>query len=226
MAVWIVRAGEKNRYASAFLAHGVIAVGWEVIPYDWGALSSAQILETLLDAGANPEKADMYLDEILDFRDRMAVGDLVVTPDPPAVLIGEITGPDRYRLDSPIDEYRQVRTVSWLGSWPRDQLPEALYRETARRDAINRQQEHAEAWLDLGRRLRAGQGPTAGPGRAAGPSRTPKAATTRPKRQTASAPKAVRPKVAAPAQLLCPSCHCRLPATRFAPGAEICTDCE
>lgn len=226
MAVWIVRAGERNVHAGAFVEHGVIAVGWEVIPYDWGPLSSAQILETLLEAGANPDKADSYLDEILDFRDRMAIGDLVVTPEPPAVHIGEITGPDRFRPDSPIDEYRQVRTVTWLGSWPRDQLPEALYRETARRDAINRQQEQAEAWLDLGRRLRAGQGPAAEPARTGGQSRTTSAVRATRAKRTTSPAKVARPKAAAPAQLLCPSCHCRLPATRFSPGATICTDCE
>ncbi|HET9689523.1 MAG TPA: hypothetical protein VFP61_00085 [Acidimicrobiales bacterium] len=233
MAVWMVRAGERNRHAAAFFDHGVIAVGWEAIPDDWGAMSLADIRDTLLDEGADPAKVDGYLDEILDFRDRMAVGDLVVTPDPPTVMIGEITGPDRHRPDSPIDDCCQVRTVAWLGRWPRDHLPEALHRETLRRASIERQVEQAEGWLDLGRRLRAGQGPTPGEGRA------PRARTTRPKAgatkpaasrpaaRSASRPAAAtRPKVAAPAQLLCPSCHCRLPATRFAPGSEVCTDCD
>jgi len=209
---WLIRAGEDSRHAREFADNNVVAVGWPTIEglYDLRGLSHAQILGLLVDSGkSTTPEADA--NELLAFRDDVAVGDLVVTPDANTreLLIGRVTGAYEYRLPSPAGDYRHVRSMRWIGRWDRDFAPEPLARELRYRRTIRRLTDQ-EGWAALADRIEAGEGRSAD-------------AAGRPARGgTASRRRDRRPD---PPRRWCSKCMQMLALTQFGGGGGICRSC-
>src|SRR5688572_2043709 len=111
MNAWFVRAGEGGRYADQFVAAGVAALGWAVVSElrDLRGLDLSEVVGLIEDSGAITQPARDAA-ELLIFRDDLARGDLVVTPDSPRrdFLFGTVDGDYEYRDPSPVGDYRHV----------------------------------------------------------------------------------------------------------------------
>ena len=208
---WLIRAGQRSRHARPFADHDVVALGWGDVPGlgDLRTLPAATIRERLL---AVPHIASPEQDaaELLAFRGRSPLGDLVVTPDAPAgdVLIGEVTGGYDFQDPSPVGDYRHIRPVRWYGRFDRQLLPVELGRETAWRRTIRRLG-HQNQWRSLAARVRDGEGrPLSARGGID---------------QTRPGP--TRPQVAR-AVRTCGSCGLVKAASQYAVGDDRCVDCR
>lgn len=210
--VWLVRAGEHSRHADEFVASNVIAVGWPNIPglVDLRGRSRDEILSLLISShlSSTPE-ADA--NELVAFRDDIAVNDLVITPDASArdLLIGFVTGGYEYLDPSPAGDYRHVRSTRWVGRWDRDLVPEILllelrYRRTLRRLSIQRE------WISIAQRIDAGEGR---------PSSRPKKAMPVRRRSASRQPASVD-------RRMCSDCTQLLALSQYAPGSTRCRTCE
>lgn len=114
--VWIVRAGQDDKFRGLAFARNVIAVGWHEVSDltnhpSWGTIHTA-VKQAY--AGVSAFTVDSYTRQLYAFRTIMAVGDIVLwlastTPD---VAVCEITGEYAYRPD--LGAARHVRTVRWL----------------------------------------------------------------------------------------------------------------
>lgn len=133
-SAWLVRAGRGCAYTDDFERLGVVTIGWARIPGigDLRDLDDVELLMLLRAANRGQPRADIR--ELLDFRDGLRVGDLVLTPDTPAreVLAGEVTGPYDYAPGPIVGEHRHLREVSWRARVPRDQMPPALMQRLRR----------------------------------------------------------------------------------------------
>lgn len=131
---WLVRAGQESRHAGAFEAAGAVALGWTNISglNDLEGLTAARIAELVRAFGRAPLPAAQDAAELIAFRDELAVGDLVVTPDARVrqVLVGTVASDYRYDEGTPVADYRHVRDVEWQGRIERDALREPLRKDT------------------------------------------------------------------------------------------------
>jgi 5-methylcytosine-specific restriction protein B len=115
--VWLVRAGKDGEFWPTDRDHGVVVVGWPEVPDLEGATSREEIADAV--EAAYPELAETtrssWVGQLQRFRNKMAVGDLVVTPPQGArtVAIGRVTGDYAYRHDLPA-KGRHARPVTWL----------------------------------------------------------------------------------------------------------------
>jgi hypothetical protein len=98
-SLWLLRAGEKGRFANHFLEHGVLCLGFG----DTGsvhALPRDKVVEAVKRAlpGASGNAQGQAVNSLMRFADVMREGDLVVTPEPRTrtVLFGEVAGAYEY----------------------------------------------------------------------------------------------------------------------------------
>jgi predicted Mrr-cat superfamily restriction endonuclease len=212
-----VRAGEQSRHAERFASANVIAVGWSNVEglRDLTGLSRGQIHARLRATPANAAGADADTHELLAFRDELAVGDVVVTPDAPAreVLVGTIIGPYRYCDPSPVADYRHVRDVQWYGRLLRADLPDLMEQETRYRRTIRRLDDHHDEWLAVAERVYEECGGDVTRRRRSTPTKSPRS-------------RIVRPHVPSPETRRCPGCGYQWPLAQFVRGSELCRDCR
>lgn len=114
--VWIVRAGRHGEGEEAALDEGLAIVGF--LEYD--DLRRYESLEALVQGflGKYPRaprrRAENYARQLLAFRDKIGIGDLVVLPLKTRrgqIAIGRVTGPYAYR--DVRGEARHTRAVEW-----------------------------------------------------------------------------------------------------------------
>lgn len=152
MAVWFVRAGQESRHAQAFVAAGVMGLGWNGIPGlgNLGGLSRDDI-ESALDASSLISVPGADANELLAFRDEIHIGDLIVTPDSPCreFVFGTVTGEYEYRDPSPLGDYRHVRPVDWTGRVAWTSLPQHLEDAKWYRRTVRSLDADADEWLAL-----------------------------------------------------------------------------
>jgi hypothetical protein len=117
--IWVIRAGEKARHADEFLTDGLIGIGFrDVAPDDLANVTEDALKHRPTDAGKNS------VGQVINFRYRIEVGDLVVVPRLPKrrdYLVGRVTGGYRFDPSNPALGSHH-RPVSWLGTFSRDDL--------------------------------------------------------------------------------------------------------
>lgn len=125
-AVWLVRAGRRGRHASDFVAKNVIAVGWPAVG-DLAGRDRPALLETVrLEYGE--KNASGIVGILHRFANQIAVGDLVLTPDSETRELhgGRVTGEYQHDPDALLADYPNVRTVQWIKTFSRDELPKRI----------------------------------------------------------------------------------------------------
>src|SRR5690349_16311468 len=101
-SAWIVRVGQANRRAAVFQNPGAIALGWKDVPglADLSALD-LDALTALVRKASSARDPELEAEQLLAFRDDVAVGDLVIAPDAVTgdVLVGAVSGEYAYEPD-------------------------------------------------------------------------------------------------------------------------------
>ena len=130
--LWGIHAGKTGDASSLFTKQDCVAVGWvemgdlsQIAP-DRDAFKQkvAQVYSNIK-PGAIPN----YAGQLFRFLHEMQVGDLVAYPDKfeRKIYLGEVTGPYVYDPKKSV-VYPNMRSVKWLGSFPRTQFSQgALY---------------------------------------------------------------------------------------------------
>lgn len=122
--VWVVRAGKGGVWASEFEQRGDMAVGFAPVGDLTGATRQQVMERARREFG---EKGGSNAGGQLDaFANRIATGDLVITPerDTRELLYGRVSGPYRFLPEPAVADHRHARAVEWLGRRDRDRLPE------------------------------------------------------------------------------------------------------
>lgn len=125
---WVVRAGERGRYASEFENGGFTAISVHPVE-DVSGMTRSQIKESI--ASQHPKsKGKVPIEAALLYRfvNVIQFGDIIVTSDGATreLLLGEITGPYEYHERPVVSNFRHVRRVNWLGRHSRYELPQEL----------------------------------------------------------------------------------------------------
>src|SRR5262249_25067548 len=132
MGAWIVRTGLANRRAATFENPGAIALGWaEVTGIGDLTATDRDALVTLLQrAGRSADDATDETEQLVEFRDDVAIDDLVVAPDARSgdVVVGTVTGD--YAYDHAGNPYRHRRAVTWTARVKAADIPPALLDDT------------------------------------------------------------------------------------------------
>lgn len=227
-SAWIIRVGQANRRAAAFENPGAIALGWaevqglaDLTALDFDTLTAVNRRAT---NAAEPERD---AEQLLAFRDDVAVGDLVIAPDAMSgdVLVGSVAGD--YTFDTGRSEYYpHRRAVTWQGRVRSADIPASLEHDTRGNVTLRSADGSGDEW----RALAQAAAPVQSRAR-----RVRQAATTRkaasavrssaaPKRPVAKKPSAAKAKASAPDRR-CPGCGYSWPASQFA-GGDLCVECR
>jgi restriction system protein len=221
-SAWIVRTGQANRRAAAFQNPGAIALGWAEVTglTDLSALDLDTLTARIRRATGSAEP-ETDAEQLLAFRDDVAVGDLVVAPDAVSgdVLVGSVTGDCIY--DAGLSEYYpHRRAVTWQGRVRRADIPTALEGDTRGSATLRPADGTADEWRALAQAAE----PVPRPARRARQAATPRnAPPKRPVAKKSSAAKA-KTKPSAPDRR-CPACGYSWPASQFA-GGDLCVECR
>lgn len=228
MRGWIIRGGDGGRSVDAFVADGIIGLGYPEVG-DVHRFDRWTLERTLEDAGYHPP--DVHADTLRAFADGVVSGDPVVMPDPSRgeVVVGVVTGAYDCASYLAEDEHRHRRKVEWLARHPKADLPTVLADVQRQRVPLRRVDSPSiDTYLasvragEIGRPAdqttapRAPRAPRAtgsGSGRAAGSSASRRAA----------APAA--PKKAVVATRRCDGCFQTKPVTQFEADETLCRDC-
>ncbi len=217
---WLIRAGERARYAGDFVKRRQVSFAW-----DWpdiGDLSSAQDAEVYLalEAAGHAKPAD-DLRDVRIFTNRMAVGDLIVVPDTAVrdLLFGQVKGDYVHAADD--HPHAHARKVRWFGRLATSVAPDLLVghttniRHTVRRlpEQLHWQRLAGEVDDFLGRPVKDVPRQVA---RAASVRRT---GTTRVKAPTT-------PQFTPTPDLLCAGCGLLRNPALFLGGSDYCRDCD
>lgn len=128
-AIWVVRAGNKGRYASEFEASGVVAIGSHPIG-NLSGLSQQDVAEKLgsLSPGDSAGTVASRAGQLYRFVNEIRVGDLVITPDGSTreLSFGQVLGPYEYRATPLFSDFTHYRHVRWLARRSRDLLPKRV----------------------------------------------------------------------------------------------------
>ncbi|MFB9376515.1 hypothetical protein ACFFKU_11995 [Kineococcus gynurae] len=121
--IWVVRAGEKARFAQEFLQERHIAVGFrDVASDDVSGMSEADLRARVVDARQRNATG-----QLISFALRMSAGDLVVTPRLQLsrdYLVGRVGAYEHHPEDPASGPHR--RRVTWLGTFDHDTVGEAV----------------------------------------------------------------------------------------------------
>ena len=213
--VWVIRGGERNRLVQTFLDAGVIGIGFPELPdgRQVDRAKAVRLLQHLPDAEAQAAR-------FLSFVRRIAVGDLVLMPDPAAggFPVGVVAGDYRFHDDVEPDRYRHRRPVEWRRRLPYGELPERLKHLPNQRYTLD---DVADGRLrDLALRCsreELGEDPFVRPRGATA------ASSGAPRRSRSSGPP--RPPKATIAERRCAGCLLVKPEAVFEDGSDWCRDC-
>lgn len=207
---WLVRAGHGAEHVAAFVAGGFVSISWASIPGlgDLRYHDDEEILIRLQAAQRGQPRADLR--ELLEFRDGISSGDVVVTPDTPTsdLLFGDVTAGYEFTSTPVVGDHHHVRDVRWLGRWNRDAVEQPLADIVRRyRRTVLRLPDQTR-WLALAERVRSGDGEASEPGRQ----------VRRPKRASRGDASHLPGRV-------CSGCGLTRTLSMFELGADICRDC-
>jgi hypothetical protein len=121
--LWVVRAGEKARYADDFRNGSFIAIGFE----DFFPGDLEKITDQALRARARNPAQRTSASQLAAFAYHLDVGDYVIVPLLPkkrSYLVGRVTGPYSH-VALPPQSGPHRRSVTWLGMFPREGLSAA-----------------------------------------------------------------------------------------------------
>jgi predicted Mrr-cat superfamily restriction endonuclease len=129
MRAWLIRA-DGGRKLEDFRDQGFVGIRGgnddAVVDEDLSISGEEEISAAVAERGLGGS----YTRQLRAFVREMSPGDRVVVPGPtreadPVVLVGEICSNYVYRADA--DDLRHTRAVQWLGTVPREQLPEEVW---------------------------------------------------------------------------------------------------
>jgi hypothetical protein len=121
--LWVIRAGERAKYADEFLRRGYVAIGFEEFAPDNLALTDPEAVR----ARASTPAERVYAGQLIVFAYKINIGDFVIVPRLPAhrdYLVARVTGSYSY-VEGAGESGRHHRSVEWLGSFRRDFLSQA-----------------------------------------------------------------------------------------------------
>ena len=133
MAAWVVRGGAFEAEA---LSEGLMSVDWD-IRQDVGDLAEDEIRQLLQQTYPNKRKNEItkYTQEIVSFRDKIEIGDVIVMPQSSTIAIGVASGEYRHLSERPM--HMVGRPVKWLAQEiPRDSIGMDLKSGLAQRQTI------------------------------------------------------------------------------------------
>ena len=218
---WLVKAGPRARHARTFVEKGIVSVGseWPGVG-DLEAASDADVFLALEAAARRKPADDLVQARILS--QRMAVGDVVVTPDTANgdLLFGDVTGDYAWSAAPVVEDHHHRRPVAWFGRLTEEHVEPFLAKAVAWRGGVLRRLPEQVHWLRLAGEVRDGLGRPADD--------FPRVATPAPRaRRTSSAPRvAAKPKVVVNPDRLCPACGLLRAASMFPDGSDYCRDCD
>lgn len=219
--VWLVTAGPRARHAEDFVRQGVMAAGLDLPQVgDLRALDDGDIFQVM--TAAERRKPEDDLRELRMFTDRIAVGDVIVTPDTAAadLVFGVVAGEYSFAEEG---DLHHVRDVRWFGRLTESQVKPLLVAHTTRaRRSVRRLPEQVH-WLRLAEEVDDFLGRPADdiPVRA----RVARRASTRSGggRGARSAPAKPAPKVVP--DRICAMCGLLLAPSMFPDDDDVCRDC-
>jgi hypothetical protein len=121
--IWVVRAGEKARYADDFRNGSFVAVGFE----EFFAGDLTKVSEQALRAQAANPAERTYASQLSALAYRIDNNDYVIVPLLPrqrSYLVGRVEGVYQH-VDPPPRSGPHRRSVRWLGEFPREDLSES-----------------------------------------------------------------------------------------------------
>ena len=126
MAVWVVRAGHLQ---DEFFEGGVTSIGYGITQDLTVAQTREQVRELVrLDhPGETNKRIGQITGQAWSFKNLVALGDLIVTPRPPIIAVGRMSGEYAYRADHP--DCKHTRTIEWINR----EVPTAFLFEDLRR---------------------------------------------------------------------------------------------
>lgn len=84
MSIWICRAGKKAIYVEKFLLNNKIYCTWDGFAYDLNSYENKEILKERIkedNTAATPTAINTWTAQLLILRDKMQIGDIVLTPN-------------------------------------------------------------------------------------------------------------------------------------------------
>lgn len=118
-STWLVRSGENAGEIAEMITAGVIGVRYPQVS-DALQLTDTEIETAIRESGRAAPAARAA--RLSAFARKIAIGDLIVTPDAAAheVWFAEVTGDYFYENPSRVSRYLHLREVRWIGSIDRD----------------------------------------------------------------------------------------------------------
>lgn len=220
---WLVKAGPRGKFAQEFITSGLVTVGsdWPGVG-DLGALSDAEVFIALEEQGRRKPQDDLV--QLRIFSSRMAVGDIVVTPDPSAgdVVFGTVVGDYGHTATPVLGDHCHGRVMDWFGRVSNDLLEPFMDKALGWRGGTLRRLPEQTHWLRLAGEVQDGLG------RAADdfPKKKATAARATRKRVSSKPRVAAKPKVVVNPDRLCPSCGLLRAESMFPSGSDYCRDCD
>lgn len=220
---WVLRAGEDNRHADAFVDGGYAAVAFPELG-DGRAVDRYQVTRALERAEVPDPSAAAARFHM--FVHTMAPGDAVVLLDAnrKELVFGVVEGDYAYEATAPPSQFRHRRPVRWVGRHDRETLPAQWHGFHKQRPVIQRYDaatldEHIDRVLagELGRPA-SQRSVVRAPARSSSVGSRPGSATPR----VRAAP---RPKPPMKKLRTCPGCGFNLNETVFE-GQDLCRDCR
>jgi hypothetical protein len=225
---WLVQAGERAGRARLFESSGTVALGVNDGGVgDLAGLDAATVQQQLERDGRDTDSSSVA-SSLLNFRDHVRPGDVVVTVDRPArqLLVGEVIGDYEHRVGPTGAEH--VRAVEWYGRYGLDDrsILSAGLAAATQLDKSVHELTPANAWMSFVAAMRE-RPPLAAVVRVASASATQSSAASRPRRATASRAAApVKAKPQPPVFRRCPGCQMQKSPAQFRAGSENCVDCR
>jgi hypothetical protein len=219
---WVLRAGEDNRHADAFVDGGYAAVAFPELgdgrPLDRYQVTRALERAEVPDPPAAAARFHMFVHT-------MAPGDAVVLLDAhrKELVFGVVAGDYEYVDSAPPSQFRHRRAVRWVGRHDRETLPAQWHGFHKQRPVIARYDaatldEHIDRVLagGIGRPARQRSAVRVSSGSGAG---------ARPRTSSPRVRAAPKPKAPVKRLRTCPGCGFNLNETVFE-GQELCRDCR
>jgi predicted Mrr-cat superfamily restriction endonuclease len=122
--VWLIHAGRQAAYADYFSEEGLVALGFGWVG-SLTELTRADAAERLGRTIRPVAKAAGIAAMLQRFYAEVRVNDLVIVPDGPnrRYLLGRVSGEYEFAESEVLADLCHRRTVEWLASVPRDELP-------------------------------------------------------------------------------------------------------